>query len=319
MFEQLQKIFGLSISSEGFVFPKGTPVYIRDGYTAEMLTVSGYSFLAVTPVDSGLHLPALKKQYTQIRKICEMAVVLNLPYLTAVQRTNLIESEIPFMSLPYQVFLPFLGCMFTNRFNSRTEDKERMSAAAQLVYLFLLYRGEISPSSHKEICEKLNLSKASGTRAIRELADFGLITQTTEGTGKRIRLPHNSLEKAVPRMISPVQKKMYLKTFPENIPFKYGGIRALSMKTMIASGDLDGSVVISRKSLRGIPADMILTSEQFNDLGGICAEVWKYDPALISSEPAVDEISLLMSLQDDDDERVQKELDSIRMKYGLIS
>lgn len=318
MLEQLKKIFGMSISSEQFSFSKGTPVYIRDGYTAEKITVSGYSFLSVSPANEELHLPALKKQYAGIRKISDLQVALNLPYLTAAQRTNLIESGIPFMCLPYQVFLPFLGCMFTNRFNHRTEEKERLSALAQLVFLYLLYRNSDSPANHKEIYENLRFSKAGGTRAIHELAEFGLITLTPDGTSKWIRLSKNSLEKAIPKMISPVQKNLYLKTIPENIPYKYGGIRALSMKTMIVSGEHDGSIVFSKEGLSLIPADIIMTSEAFNDLGGIYAEVWKYDPALLSSGATVDDISLLMALRNDDDERIQKELDSIRAKYGLI-
>ncbi|MBQ6342254.1 MAG: MarR family transcriptional regulator [Anaerolineaceae bacterium] len=319
MFGYLQKIFGTSISSERFVFPKGTPVYIRDGYAAERITVSGYSFLVVTPADGDIHLPALKKQYANILKISDLPVALNLPYLTAAQRTNLIESGIPFMSLPYQIFLPFMGCMFTNRFNNKSEEKKQMSAGSQLVYLYLLYRKGESPANHKEICEKLRLSKAGGTRAIHELAGFRLITQTPDGTGKWIRLSKDSIDKAVPKMVSPVQKNLYLKTIPAEIPYKYGGIRALSMKTMITADEHDGSIVFSKEGARLIPSDVIMTSETFNDFGGIRAEIWKYDPDLLSSGPTVDDISLLAALRNDDDERIQKELDSIRTKYGLIS
>jgi len=37
-------------------------------------------------------------------------------------------------------------------------------------------------------------------------------------------------------------------------------------------------------------------------------ELWKYDPALFARNGIVDPISLALSLKDNDDERVQKEL-----------
>jgi hypothetical protein len=46
-------------------------------------------------------------------------------------------------------------------------------------------------------------------------------------------------------------------------------------------------------------------------------EVWKYDPFLLSNNDHVDDLSLMLSLRDDTDERVQKELDTIRNNYGM--
>ena len=278
--------------------------------------MSGSFCILITPTDPDIHLPALKKQYQNIQKIMEGPIVLNLQYLTAVQRKNLIESRIPFLSLPYQVYLPFWGCFFTNRFNAQREKKV-MTAAAQLVYLHMFYRGTTVPATHKEICEALELSKAGGTRAIQVLDDFGLIKQIPEGTSKKITLVSESLNKAIQIMKSPIQKIMYLRSAPNQIPHMYGGIRALSMKSMIMAEPFDGSIVFSRENARTISAEFQITIEEFKDLGGIPAEVWGYDPFLLSSDDSVDDISLLLTLQDNDDERIQKELDRIRSKYGL--
>lgn len=316
MITQLQKIFGQQIQTEPYSFPKHTPVYIRDGFTAQRISMSGSSCILITPTDPDIHLPALKKQYDNIQKMSEDPIVLNLHYLTAVQRRNLIESRIPFLSLPYQIYLPFWGCFFTNRFNVQWENKV-MTAAAQLVYLYLFYRGTTAPVTHKEICEALRLSKASGTRAIQVLDDFGLIEQIPEGTSKKITLIPESLKKAIGIMNSPIQKYLYLRSVPDQIPYMYGGIRALSMKSMIMSDSFDGCIVFSRENARTIPAELQITAAEFKNLGGILAEVWGYDPFLLSNGCSVDEISLLLTLQNHDDERIQKELDSTRSKYGL--
>ena len=316
-FPKLQELFGQQIQSEPYSFPKHTPVYIRDGFTAQRISMSGSSCILITPADLDIHLPVLKKQYENIQKVSEDPIVLNLQYLTAVQRRNLIESRIPFLSLPYQVYLPFWGCFFTNRFNTQRENKG-MTAAAQLVYLHMFYRGTTVPATHKEICEALGLSKAGGTRAIQVLDDFGLIEQIPEGTRKKIILVPESLNKAIKVMNSPIQKILYLRSAPALIPHMFGGIRALSMKSMIAAETYDGSIVFSRGKARTIPAELQITADEFKDLGGIPAEVWGYDPFLLSSDNSVDDISLLLTLQDNDDERIQKELDKIRSRYGLI-
>ena len=316
MITQLQEIFGQQIQSEPYSFPEHTPVYIRDGFTAQRVFMSGSSCIVITPTDPNMHLPALKKQYENIQKMTEDPIVLNLQYLSAVQRRNLIESNIPFLSLPYQVYLPFWGCFFTNKYNVQRENKT-ITAAAQLVYLYMFYRGTTTAVTHKEICEALGLSKAGGTRAIQALDDFGLIEQIPEGTSKKITLVPESLNKAIEIMNSPVQKVIYLQSAPDQIPYMYGGIRALSMKSMIAAGPYDGSIVFSRENARAIPAELQIAAAEFKDLGGISAEVWGYDPFVLSNEDSVDDISLLLTLQNSDDERVQKELDTIRSKYGL--
>ena len=40
-------------------------------------------------------------------------------------------------------------------------------------------------------------------------------------------------------------------------------------------------------------------------------EIWKYNPALLSKGEQVDRLSLYLSLKDSDDERVQKECDTL--------
>ena len=40
-------------------------------------------------------------------------------------------------------------------------------------------------------------------------------------------------------------------------------------------------------------------------------EIWKYDPKLLSHTGTVDKLSLYLSLKDNDDERVQIELDNL--------
>ena len=76
-------------------------------------------------------------------------------------------------------------------------------------------------------------------------------------------------------------------------------------------------MAIFKKSIPGIPVEMIISQENFEDFGGSVIEVWSYDPLLLAQDGRVDDISLLLSLEDDTDERVQMGLDEIREKHEL--
>jgi hypothetical protein len=45
--------------------------------------------------------------------------------------------------------------------------------------------------------------------------------------------------------------------------------------------------------------------------------VWSYDPIILERDGCVDDISLLLSMDNDPNERVQTCLDEIRQKHGL--
>jgi hypothetical protein len=48
------------------------------------------------------------------------------------------------------------------------------------------------------------------------------------------------------------------------------------------------------------------------------AKMERYDPKLLSDSDRVDEISLLLALDGDQDERVQNELDRIRETHKIV-
>ena len=199
---------------------------------------------------------------------------------------------------------------------------EKMTGNAQLVYLYLYYLNLNDPIEIKltQICQRLGLPKATCSRAVQVLNSFGLIDIRNEGTAKLIALKQpliSTMGKAEAYLVSPVHKTIYLKGFSREYNYKIGGIRALADKSMLAATESDGSYVISREEFRKIPAADLIDRQEYRDFGGIILEVWKYDPFLLSDSDYVDDISLILSLRDDIDERVQKELDTIRNNYGM--
>ena len=86
---------------------------------------------------------------------------------------------------------------------------------------------------------------------------------------------------------------------------------------MIGVNDQDGAIAISKKEAAKIPPEDVCTKQYFEDFGGAVIEVWSYDPTILEGDGCVDDISLLLSMDNDPNERVQMCLDEIRQKHGL--
>jgi hypothetical protein len=316
----LSSVFGDGITVESCAFSRETPFFIIDGYVPFMIAWGENRCVVLRPVNETLRLPSMKANLEHYQRISSEPCALALDNLTSLQRRNLMESRIPFVSLSQQIYLPFLGCIFSERFRSMPSPGEKMAPGTQLVFLYLYYRRNEQRENMSDIASALSLSKATCTRAVDDLLSSGLIKVSTEGTKKWIEplyAKNEFLGKGWNRLKSPVEKVIYLKTAYSGFCGIIGGIRALEKSTMVCALESDGAVAVSRKSARDIPSPDICSKEYFEDFGGSVVEVWSYDPAVFAAGGHVDDISLILSLEDSSDERVQAALDEIRKRHGL--
>ena len=323
MIEYLKQVYGNDISIEPYKLNK-YPNYISYDYSGKILSWDGKKCVVITPRKDSMSLQTLKKQYGKIQEKCEYPCAISMETLTVSQRKNLIENRIPFISVPNQVYFPFWGCVFTERYNKRQEIPKKMTAATQLVFLHLFYTlksGEDSVTL-TDVVRNIGIPKSSCSRAIRELKEYGLVLEEADGRRKWIRLSDSKkdvINKAMGYMRSPVAREIYLKEPIKKRPHKIGGIRALAGQSMLADNPTDGNIVFSKAEAAKIGKAEMISLQDYMDFGGIKAEVWKYDPLLLTDNEIVDDISLILCLRNDSDERIQKELDTIRGRYGIES
>ena len=320
MIEYLSKVFGESVSSSEYKLPGSAPFYLTAGYKTEKLTLGDSRCILITPFDAETRLPVLKNHYRKICEITDLPCALNLEKLTSLQRENLISEKIPFIS-GLQIYLPFWGSVFTARMKAPREASKFMTAATQLVFLHVFYSLSAGKNMNAAIVSTgLGIPKSTAAKAVQDLAEYGLFNAGAEGTNKWLSFNGSSadvIKKAMPLMRSPIRKTIWLKEVPEGISYMLGGIRALAEKSMLACGERDGAVVYNSENAKLIPKELHISRRDFDDFGGTEAEIWRYNPELLSSGKIVDELSLLVCLKDCEDERVQKELDTIRYRYGL--
>jgi predicted DNA-binding transcriptional regulator len=320
MLSFLKTVFGNDITISEHVYPSGAPSYLHDMYELKLLSWGENKCLILSPRDSEWKLPMLKKHLKKLQSMSELPCALCLERLTSVQRQNLLADKIPFVAISQQVYFPFWGSSFFERFKASANTKKKMAPGTQEVFLYLYYLEGEEPVNMTHICKELSLSKATCTRAIDDLLASGLIEVRKEGTNKWISRAYDKtkfLSKGYERLKSPVDRIIYLKSVPEIEPQFLSGMRALSEETMIGSNENDGAIALSKKDATAIPKDLICNKQFFDDFGGAIVEVWSYNPATFAENGHVDDISLIMSLEDERDERVQMCLDELRRKHGL--
>ena len=80
------------------------------------------------------------------------------------------------------------------------------------------------------------------------------------------------------------------------------GVNALSAYSMI-NKEQQKSFAISKDMVKKISTNKLF--------GKTKLEVWRYTPGLLAGGNVVDPLSLFLSLKDDEDERIQMELDTL--------
>ena len=88
----------------------------------------------------------------------------------------------------------------------------------------------------------------------------------------------------------------------------------LSKKTMISATEQDQSYAISRKNRFDV--QNFSTKASFLSGDAVAIEKWCYNPDTLADGNTVDDISLILTLKDNKDERVQMEIERLRSKYG---
>jgi len=309
----LKSLFGKDVKIQDYTFPVNIPIYLEDGYHFQTTSILGTLFITMEPTSKEYRLPTLIKHLAKASQLSGLSCALLLSSLRSTQRRALLAQKIPFVVPGAQVYLPFVGCAFTEKKTNTLRLPEAMAPGTQLAFLYLYYRKSSSAVTASQLAIKLQLSKATLTRAISALEQLGLLSIKEEGTKKLLSLAIASkrtlLDTAKPYLRSPVHQTIYLEEEPKKAFL--GGTLALSRQTMLSASQKDGWYVISKDQAKELDSEAI-SEQDFLDFGGYPVEIWKYDPALLASGKIVDGISLILSFHQELDERTEQALEAVK-------
>ncbi len=255
--------------------------------------------------DSSSISPAqLQKQIQVIERRLDKTVIALLDQVASYNLQRLVEQRVNFIIPQKQMFVPSL-LIDLKRTKSIGEDiKTTMPPIAQCIILYHLEVASIDEKDLKELVDIFGISYSTANRAVRWLHSQKLIHTT--GTKEKkisIELDKNVLwENALPFLFNPIEKIFY--TDNSNTQLMESGINALSVYSMINRERIE-HYAISKEDLKSLN---IQTDKNY---GNNVIEVWRYNPKLLSKSNIVDRLSLYLSLKENEDERIQIELENM--------
>lgn len=314
MNNEINKAFGMDFKIEKIEKVKGLPIYMTSRRQFYIMKDDSVSFVLVkVDADEKYGVVALDKQRKAIEEKCELPVAYWFEYLSKYQRDSLVGHRIPFVADKFQLYLPFLGVAIQNTFKNKSKVKaDKMMPITQSLFLYLIYKCNGKRVIKKEAAEYLGVTKTSITRASEQLEKMGLIKQEMSGKEYYMWTESSGYDlfiEAKDYLINPVQSKVIIDSHEivDNMPV--AGETALAEYTMINPSKMknvamDKSVAATYKFDRH---DEIW--EDKDDLLNL--ELWKYDPKLFARKGAVDPISLYMTMQGSEDERLEEALEEM--------
>lgn len=307
------------------------PFHIKDAYTLLHLNIlisskSTLSMLLLLPVEDGYPgAVALGKHITLVRKATDEVVVYVCKSLSAPERRSLIAHHINFIQPGYQMFIPELAMDLRESVRTRRNEEEVtvLLPAAQAMLLGCLTQnwGSDTLYTSNAIMGGFNYSRVTLSKVINQLLKLrileaapsqGFMNVYSFGSSRTRVFSH-----ARRYMRSPVKRKVAI---DRKLPLVNGiflaGETALAKYTMLAE-PVQPVYGMTKKQFDAMVEQNALKVADSVDETRAWVEIWAYR-SLKTENHIADEASLLLSLEDNPDERIQIALDEIKEKVEWL-
>jgi len=305
----LTQIFGVPVKYEEWNKESSLPFYIVANYDFQVATIENRKCIMLTVKGELESTPALKKHIKRIQETDNLPIVLVLPTVSSYRRKSLIENKIPFITNK-QAYIPFIGTLLVKQDEPEKAVNKFMFSTQQLVLLYIY--GEKKKLYMAEATERLPFSAMTLSRAVKQLEATDLFTITKDGVNKVIEAKYDRIElfkKVKKYFSSPVCVVGYVEKTSLNENMVIAGETALSEKTMLNPSRVE-TYAIYRKLFN----KQQLTEELVDPNKQIRLEVWEYSPKQFSIDNAADSLSVVLSLGDSEDERIEEAIEELLEK-----
>ena len=247
-----------------------------------------------------------------LTSLLQLPIVFLLPACPAYERQRLIDKDVYFVVSDKYVHLPML---LANERVRKTKQAKTLTPVAQYLLLYHLQIGSIEGMAARDIEDKIPYSYASITLGLTCLEDLGLCKKVTEASKRKVihfdMKGMNLWEQAQSFLINPVEERIYCDGLLSDDSFPECGINALAHYTRL-NPDPERTIMMSVKQLRNFKSSEALVRPNEFD-GNIIIEAWKYPPVTATGVKAewVDKLSLAISLREDEDPRVEGEVERL--------
>ena len=249
-----------------------------------------------------------RKITEQIEKVIGIPVAVLMESLAYYERERFISQGVYFVVSDKYAFLPSL--IANIRVKEKGKQSMKLIPSAQYFLLYYLLDNKVNNVfTIRELEQILPYNYLAISRTIINLENLQLCKVTKDSAGtKNIFFEYTKgelWEKSQKYLSSPVKKVLYSDSIQEG-SFSISGINALSHYSRLNPEPYKTMAIWDRMF-----ADL---SIQYNEIEGINKiEIWKYPTFMPhqSDKKIVDKFSLYLSMKDDPDARVEKELEKL--------
>lgn len=248
----------------------------------------------------------------RMTQLFQLPVVFILSPGPTIERRRLMEKDVYFVMSDKYAYLPMFVAM--ERVTSKKMPK-KLTPVAQYLLLYHLQIESIEGKSTKAIASMMPYSYESVSIGLACLTDIGLCDRVAiDWRSKAVRFKSTGKqlwEDAGKFLINPVERRYFSDGVKSRHSFPLCGISALSHYTMLNS-DPERWIMMSAKVYRDMCGDgNVINPNEFD--GETIIEIWKYPVVsrLQSSPEWVDRLSLALSLREDEDPRVEDEVEKM--------
>lgn len=316
--QYLQDVLGLPTpETKPWVRANELPYFLRDAFQFSELELLGQPVvLAMARGEQRQSLSEVRTWLEKVRALSGQPAVYVTEALASYERKRLIEQKVPFIVPGNQLYLPDLGLDLREYFRQRPPAAEAaLSPSAQALLIAALlhqpWQAEWQPSS---MGSALGYTAMTLSRVVKELTGAGLAAQYTVGRSRWLRMEHppqEIWERARPVLRTPVKRTVWV--LPDGAArreARLAGLSALARHSMLtepkwpvyALGTFDWKAAVDA-GIRELP-EPVAGAHQW--------QLWSYSPALLPGAATVDPLSLILSLQDNADDRIQIALDELK-------
>ena len=234
--------------------------------------------------------------------------------ITPRTRQRMVSEGLSFVVPGNQAYLPALGVNLRERYQARVQTTSRLRPSAQVLFLHVLANRFPTSGTPSGLARRLGYTAMAMGQALNQLEDAKLVNVHKEGRERLFELagePADLWYQAQPLLASPVSRRRYLVgATPSARKGPAAGLSALADYSALAEPTVP-VIALGRVRANGLLEARGIQELPTADEAELEVEVWSYEPGLLSEGPAVDRLSLYLSLRDDTDERVQSALDEM--------
>lgn len=308
--DYLKTDLGIVVSPQVWEGVTGLPFFLRDRYDFYLLSLVGKRSLLMVAKKEAEQTPStIRKHLSLIEDRWHGPSIYVHPSISSYDRKRLIQYKVPFVVPGYQLYLPDLGIDLRENFRQVRNPSKRFTPATQAVVLHMLLAQE-ELHTVSGLASRLGYTAMTVSRAFDEIETAGVGAISAQGRERLLRpgaSKRDLWDDAQPYLFNPVKEKLWIETQSVSQAFSSypaAGLTALARYSDLAA-PLQPVIALSSKTWNTLQTRNGIQLAASPEPDTLEIEIWRYDPELFAQNGIVDQLSLYLSLQEMDDERVE--------------